>query len=209
MLPLLLLNAAAAQLMPPRPIDALGWIKEEDYPPAALRTAERGYFLAYVTTSSSGSPLYCEPVSASQFTRTACDIVMQRAHFDPALDRTGHATTGLHLHRVAFRIHAKSMPPAPKKYALALTVDRLPSGSPDPVDVRVALQVTADGQIVDCAPLPFSTDQIQNDEQLGATACLHVSNGYNPPIARDAQRRALASVQSVLVRFQTLGAAAK
>ena len=204
---LLMIAAGAATLTPPRPIEPSGWIKQEDYPAASVPAAQRGYFLAHITTSSSGTPLHCEPVRSSAFARSICAAVMQRARFDPALDRNGQATTGLYLHRVTFRFPGKNLPPAPPKYVMALTFDRLPSRSPDPADIHVALEVSADGRIAGCTPL--RSRQRRDDGQLGTIACSQMTQGYKPPIAEDGQGRALASVQSALVRFQTPRSAKK
>ena len=201
MVPLFLL--AAAQLTPPHPINAADWVREEDYPPTSLQVAERGYFLANITTSSSGMPLRCDPVRPSAFSRSVCETAMQRARFSPAMDRKGQATTGLYLHRITFRIPTKNLPPAPPKHVVVLTVDRLPSGSPDPADIRVALEVSADGRIADCAPLPGGSSPLQELGQLGAIACRQLTQSYNPPVAYDGQSQPVSSIQSALIRFQT------
>ena len=204
---LLLLSAVAAasgMITPPAPIGATDWIKDEDYPKEALRSNERGYFLANISVSANGAPLHCEPVQVSALSRAACAIVLQRARFEPASDVEGRAVTSVYPLRANFRLRGAGSPAPPVRYAMDLTVDHLPAGTRDPAYTRIAFHVDADGAMGACTPTISEPGERQDVMRLlGEIACGQIGKSYVPPIARDAAGAGLPSVQSVIVRFHT------
>lgn len=199
-----LFTAVAGQLTPVQAIDPRSWIGQDEYPPTALQGGERGYFVAHISVSADGSPTHCAPVQPSALSRAACAIIMKRARFHPARDLDGNPSSGLFTHQLLFRIPGRNLPPRPLGIVAQFTVDRLPEGARNPSYVRIAFDVNPRGQVQGCTPTRYEP----NDPQdvillLGKLACSQISD-LKPPVARNERGEKITSIQSAVVRFDTV-----
>lgn len=92
---------------PVAPIDPQTWVTSDDYPAIALRGDAGGVVRFVLDVGPTGSPTACT-VTGSSGTRllddVACDVLMARARFRPALDERGKPRAARYYSRFAFRL---------------------------------------------------------------------------------------------------------
>lgn len=79
------------------------WLKSSDYPKKALRKNEQALVSFRLMIDASGTPTLCRIQVATQspeFKELTCELLMKRARFEPARDRSGTAVPSYHVNTV-------------------------------------------------------------------------------------------------------------
>jgi protein TonB len=88
------------ETIPPEPIgDPSTWVRESDYPSNFMRNGEEGTTRFQVRVGANGLPTMCFTIGSSghfQLDGRACNLVMNRARFNPARDGSGNAVAGIY-----------------------------------------------------------------------------------------------------------------
>ncbi len=198
LLPMLL---AAAAVAPATPIEPGEWFTSKEYSKTALKVAERGPIAYMIDVAPDGTAVRCVTQENSELDHKVCEIVMKRARFTPATDDQGRPTWGVHDGLASFLMPGKNGRPDRSKFVV--TLDRLPDGVTSPAYAKVAFKVDRDGTVSHCASTVGERRRfMQTLEALGPAACANLAKAYRPVIARNVAGDALASVQTVLVRFE-------
>lgn len=90
----------------PTPIDELSWFKVNDYPADAQKAGKEGVVIFEVTVGADGKPSACRIARSSgtpSLDETTCRVVMERAHFKPAMVN-GKAVTGVYTKPTSWRL---------------------------------------------------------------------------------------------------------
>jgi len=128
---------ASAHPSPARPSSRPGdWASDDDYPLAALRDHIEGIVGFVLMVGPDGAPTQCIVRVSSgnaELDDATCRLMMQRAHFTPATDAAGIATTGTFSTSVRWKL------PDDGKYSV-----------PFPEEVRLEYDVAADGAVSNC-----------------------------------------------------------
>lgn len=143
-----------------RPAD---WITLDDYPQDARRENRQGDVRFRLAVSNSGQPTACVISGSSghlDLDYAACRLLLERARFRPALDRSGTPTTGYYGSRILWRIPpaAESYPrgPVPTGFLsferpLATPLLGTEAAGSLSGQVRVSLRIAGDGSVARCA----------------------------------------------------------
>lgn len=144
----------------PRPAGRPGaWVTSSDYPSEALRLSIGGRSDFLVDVGPDGRATGCTTLSSSgsrSLDERACQLMMQRARFFPALDADGQPTVGTYVNRVRWQ------PPKPRAnrfvdetviVEFTLGVDGVPYGCRDEVTGNRAGS-TASEKRSPCATIP-------------------------------------------------------
>ena len=92
---------------PLAPIDPQTWVTSDDYPTIALRGDAGGVVRFVLDVGPTGSPTACTVTGSSRnqlLDDVACDVLMARARFRPALDDRGKPRAARYYSRFAFRL---------------------------------------------------------------------------------------------------------
>jgi protein TonB len=84
-----------------------GWVTDEDYPAAAMRSGESGTTGVRLAVGADGRVTDCNVTSSSGSSvldQTACRLLMRRARFTPAKDTSGSAVAGSWSSRFTWRL---------------------------------------------------------------------------------------------------------
>ncbi|WP_156313466.1 energy transducer TonB [Erythrobacter sp. SG61-1L] len=104
--------APAGNAQPPKPITPPNrWIGEDDYLPIAVRNGTEGTVPVRLTVDPEGFVSGCRVLGTSGsalLDAYTCELLPERARFEPARDRDGNPTVGYWSTRVIWR-----MPPRP------------------------------------------------------------------------------------------------
>lgn len=185
----------------PEPIRPGKWIGPYDYPPQALRQNEQGYTGFRLTITPLGEPERCDVWYSSGFKDLddeTCRLLMKRARFHPARDEDGNPISSVFKSYNAWLIpEAGNMRP-PSMIDLDLTVNRLPKGLSDPVEVKVNLLTDEKGHLEKC-----EAEDSKAAQSLGKLACEHALANWiaTPALSKDGAR--IRSVQTARISFST------
>jgi hypothetical protein len=194
---------AGAAVVPAMPLEANTWFTSKDHPKTALAVAQRGNIPYAIDVAPDGTALRCTTPGDADLDRKVCELLMKSARFTPASDDQGRSAFAVHEGAASFLLPGKAGG-RPDRAKLAVTVDSLPAGAVSPAYARVAFSVDSAGMIGNCVPLAGGERRRQQTvPALGPAACARVASDYRPPIARDAAGHAVASVQTVTIRFET------
>ena len=83
------------------------WVQSDDYPWSAIRNEFEGWTGFRLTVSELGEATSCEvsePSGHPELDRRACNAIMTRARFYPALDNDGRPTEGAYQSRVVWKL---------------------------------------------------------------------------------------------------------
>jgi hypothetical protein len=197
---------AAAAAVPAAPIEANTWFTSKDNPKTAMQVAQRGHVGYAIDVSPEGIALRCAPSETTDLDRKVCDLVMKSARFVPAKDDQGRPAFGLYEGVASFLMPGKNGR-RPDRSKLVVPIAHLPDGVMSPAYARVAFVVDAGGAVSQCATLAGERRRfMQTVEALGPLACENLAKDYRPVIARNAAGEAVASVQSITVRFEAAAA---
>lgn len=109
-------NRGQNEAVPPRPAsDPAQWVTADDYPTDAANQAIEGRVVVAVSVDERGNPTACKAVESSgnaELDSTACDKILERAHFLPAKDKRGRPVVSEWRNGVVWKL-APSGPPAP------------------------------------------------------------------------------------------------
>lgn len=189
-------------LAPATPIEPNTWFTSKEHSKTALAVANRGSISYAIDVAPDGAAIRCEPQGTTDLDRKVCEIIMKSARFLPATDDQGKPAFAVHEGMSSFLMPGKNSRPDRSKFTVP--VDQLPAGVTSPAFARVAFLVDAAGTISSCASTPGERGRfMQTVEALGPAACEKLAKDYRPTPARDATGAAMASVQSVMVRFET------
>jgi hypothetical protein len=154
------------------------------------------------TIDPTGRPLKCElEVSSGEakLDKHTCDIIMQRAKFQPARWLDGSPAMGV----IRLPVVWASDKLLTSRPDIELSVDRLPPKLKPPVKVHLIVAVDRQGQIVDCQGrgLPESKANQHPTPQLIDLACAEARRGWSAIAARDSAGAAQRSIQNLSVHF--------
>lgn len=193
---------AGTAVAPAMPIEPAGWFSSKEHPKTALRVAERGHMAYTIDVAPDGSAIRCETQETTDLDRKVCELLMKRARFLPAKDDQGRPAFGVYEGVASFLLPGKNSR-RPDRSKLAVVIDQLPAGVASPAYARVAFLVDSAGAISQCASTPGERRRfLQTVEALGPAACDKLATDYRPEPARDVAGEPVASVQSVMVRFE-------
>lgn len=202
----LLLAAASAlvnAVVPLKPIGAIGWLTPDDYPQDALRNNQQGITLFRLTVGMNGKPFRCDvvmPSGVASLDSATCAIMMRRARFQPAHDQYGQPVIATYVSSNSFTLPDDlPAPPVPKPDRLTISVNRLPDGLADPVDVPVFVIVDDKGATERC-----DTDASPEGRALGSIACQQIMSQwqFKPTIGESGVP--VRSLQDFKVTFTTM-----
>jgi len=202
---LLTIVLAGAAVVPAAPIEGNTWFTSQDNPRTAMQVAQRGHVAWRIDVAPDGTAIRCTPGGSTELDGKVCELVMKRARFRPAADDQGRPAFAVHDGVSSFLMPGG--PPRPDRAKLSVPVASLPAGVTAPAYARVAFVVDAAGAVSRCgATSPERRRFAQSVEALVPAACDAVARDYRPAPARDAAGAAVASVQSVTVKFETRAA---
>ncbi|WP_411340782.1 energy transducer TonB [Sphingopyxis sp. J-6] len=152
-----------------------GWVTNDDYPPQAMREEREGVTGFRLTYDNSGLPRKCEIVSSSghaDLDAATCDLVMERALFEPGKDRTGMAVGGTYTNRIRWSIPegAPAMP------------GPLPFSDPGRMTLQYVLD--AEGGVASCEGHVEGLVAPAGDQSAAVDLCqgVEASAPYPPPL---------------------------
>jgi hypothetical protein len=93
----MLLLALAAAVTAPVPRDRVNWISDNDYPKAAFNAGEQGRVTVVLSVDDTGEPQVCTvraTTAPASLAKLSCNLLIQRARFEPARDDRGKAVAG-------------------------------------------------------------------------------------------------------------------
>lgn len=110
--------AADSERTPPEPLNVTEWITDQDYPATAIALDESGTVSFALTVTAEGAVSKCVAVSGTASDRLktlTCQLVRERARFEPAQDEQGKAASGIFSGTVRWQIPEgkRVLPPAP------------------------------------------------------------------------------------------------
>ena len=125
-----------------------GWASDADYPPAALQRKATGISGFKLTISVLGVPARCEITRSSgdpDLDAATCALMMNRARFKPATDRSGLAIVSTFVSSVRWQSPLITSAPGPVQppASFALT-------PPTPGHLVESYDIRADGTLTDC-----------------------------------------------------------
>ncbi|TZG28866.1 hypothetical protein [Sphingomonas montanisoli] len=192
----------AAAVVPTTPVEPNTWFTSKDHPKTALQVTRRGQLDYAIDVAPDGTAIRCDTPVHEGLDKDVCEIVMKRARFQPAKDDQGNAAFARHDVLVSFLMPGSKGRPDRSK--LTVKVDSLPAGVASPAYAKVAFMVDANGAISQCASTAGERRRfMQTVEALGPAACEALAKDYRPTPARNAAGAPVASVQSLLVKFET------
>ena len=200
---ILLSIVAGAAIIPARPIEANRWFTSKDNPKTAMQVAERGHIDYRIDVAPDGTALRCTTPGESELEHKVCDLILKKARFTPATDADGRAAFGVHDGVSSFLMPGG--PRRPDRARLAVTVERLPEGAASPAYASIAFLVDGSGAISQCAAVASGGGGrrfAQNIPALVPQACEAAAKDHRALPARNAAGQAVASVQSLTVRFE-------
>lgn len=104
LLPLIFLASAVVAL--PQS-DPKTWISADDYPETLIRSDKEGALAVALEVDEKGQPSACRIVQTSgepDLDSTTCALLMKRAHFSPARDKSGRAIRSTYTQSVSWKI---------------------------------------------------------------------------------------------------------
>jgi hypothetical protein len=174
----------------------VGWVTPNDG--RAQSFTPRGRVGFTITVSPSGKPQACKIFDASGDSKTdalTCDILMRRAEFEPAHDRSGSFVATQYSSAVSWS-HDDRPITHPPVFELDLSVNRLPDGVTSPSAVFAEVVVDETGRALDCdakGPSP---------QQLKTLACSSLMNSKLDPLV-DENGKAEKSIIGAKVQINT------
>jgi hypothetical protein len=130
----------------------------------------------------------------SQLDQKTCDLVMARARFSGAVDRSDQPLASEFRTAIVWGTDSRPLPPQVND--LELQVNHLPSGLNSPTQIFAVLVVEPDGRISDCG----ATRQDQPEELL-ALACTKLMETYSARALLDDLGSPQRSLVSAVVKF--------
>lgn len=143
------------------------WIKDDDYPPAALRANETGVVSFELKVSSTGGVAGCRvtgPASPA-LDEATCTLLLARARFSPALDKTGRPIEAVFNSRVTWKMPEQQAVPLGNWHSIAL------------------VGYDAKGTATSCVPEKFGVARDRPGSQCGAFR-LGAVDPFLPKMAR-------------------------
>lgn len=136
----------ALQTASAKPIDPATWIAASDYPQEALESRAQGTVRVTLEVDADGRPTACAIAKSSEFPildSTTCDLLMQRARFEPARDDEGNGVADSYSQNVRWQIPVLEFEPG-----MVITSMRL---SPDTtvLDCETELRGTVPAMMLD------------------------------------------------------------
>jgi len=189
----LLVNAIVAAT----PSTPLPWYGLDDYPVKAFERQWSGAATFELLIDPEGRPANCTIVHSSghsELDRQTCFIAMHRARFTPARGPDGTRVYASYRSMVKWRRPDQESLQGEPGPDLEVTVAALPAGTKEPLAVKLAYFVDAQGKASSCAALPESNGQ---PSALVEAACRQM-------MARDRQTTGgRAAVKTAAVLFTT------
>lgn len=175
------------------PTTPIPWFKDEDYPDEAFVRKEQGTTAFDVLVSSDGRPIDCKIVTSSgspTLDRRACQVAMRASRFTPATAADGTPTYGVYRTQVRWALDPEQWAQMEVGPDVELSLNRLPSGAKQPVEIKYAYFVDAQGNASSCTPITLT-----QPKELDAMGCeqllskvqrtpVSVSNGSTVPAVR-------------------------
>lgn len=103
------------------------WVSTDDYPPSALREDGEGITRFTLAIDATGVPLDCSVTQSSgraDLDDTACNLVKERARFEPATDARGKPVPGTYSNSVRWQIPQSRSAPQPGELVASLVIEK-------------------------------------------------------------------------------------
>jgi zinc protease len=183
----------------PKPIDRAGWIVSTDYPAAARRLGLTGVVTYMLDVDAQGAVVACRIVrssGAALLDTATCDLLPQRARFEPARDPQGRAFKSFFAGTVRW-----ALPSSPLTALPAMAGRRLPGAGLLPLDLGPG---PLPRPVMARAPVPLNLPPPPVDvaEDAAPPADPAVHYGRLPNGLRYAVMRRPTSVAGVAIRLQ-------
>jgi protein TonB len=102
------------------------WVQTDDYPPSALREEGQGVVRFKLAIDAAGVPVNCTVTQSSgrsDLDDTACQLIVERARFDPAKDARGRPVAGTYENSVRWQIPQDRPAPQPGELVASIVVE--------------------------------------------------------------------------------------
>ncbi|MAY77408.1 TonB family protein [Citromicrobium bathyomarinum] len=138
----------------PQPSNPAAWITHRDYPAAAISNGDEGRVSFKLTISSEGLVTGCEitgGTASDSLKQLTCQLVRERAQFNPARNSKGQPAEGTYEATVAWEIPAAGEAPS-KTFALPPIPFRMGATAlpPEPGRMEIVMTIRPDGTVMDC-----------------------------------------------------------
>lgn len=103
------------------------WVGTSDYPPSALREEGQGVVRFVLDIDANGVPVKCTVTQSSgraDLDETACQLVSERARFEPATDSHGRPVAATYANSVIWQIPGSHSVPMPGELVTSLVVEK-------------------------------------------------------------------------------------
>ena len=191
--------AAAATFMPPVPVDQKSWFQRADIP--NWLTPDHVYqVMTALTVTPAGKVSKCIVEHSSgdvQLDKRACDILSERAKFQPAKDLNGAPTYGvIRIAKNFILLRDARRLPKPTEANLDLQVSQLPKDLAPYTEVAVVFTADAEGRPVQCKANDATTNSA-----LAGVDCSEVLKDVKDFPVTDTAGRPVATVRTMKVGF--------
>ena len=137
----------------PQPSNPAAWITHRDYPAAAISNGDEGRVSFKLTISSEGLVTGCEitgGTASDSLKQLTCQLVRERAQFNPARNSKGEPAEGTYEATVAWEIPAAGEVPS-KSYALPPIPFRMGANAllPEPGRTEIVMTIRPDGTVIE------------------------------------------------------------
>jgi TonB family protein len=153
------------------PATPLPWFDLNDYPTKAFEREWQGTTNFDVIVDPGGRPADCKISKSSghePLDRQACWVAMNRARFTPAIGADGQRVFGVYRSQVKWSRPDRASLQSDLGPDLEVSINQLPPGTTEPLAVKLAFFVDAQGSPSACTPLP---DSASEPKQLVDLAC--------------------------------------
>ena len=153
------------------PTTPLPWFTFDNYPVKAFEREWQGVTTFSLLVGPDGRQTNCTVVKSSghdMLDKQACWVAMKKPRFTPARAPDGQPTYGEYRSQVVWSRPDRDFVQQDPGPDLEVTVSALPVGTSEPVGVKFAYFVDAQGNPSECTPLPESERQ---PRQLIDAAC--------------------------------------
>ncbi|HSQ95938.1 MAG TPA: energy transducer TonB [Croceibacterium sp.] len=103
------------------------WVDTSDYPPSALREDGQGVVRFLLDIDATGVPVKCTVIQSSgraDLDDTACQLITERARFEPATDSHGKPVAGTFANSVRWQIPQDRPAPMPGELVTSIVIEK-------------------------------------------------------------------------------------
>jgi len=192
-----LVSLMLSGVMAATPTTPLPWFEMDDYPVRAFERRQQGVTTFELLVDPRGKAANCAIISSSgsdTLDRKACAVAIRKARFAPALDANGAPVYGTYRSKVTWALDPDNWAQLEAGPDIEINLSKLPDDSTQPIDVKFAYLVGANGQPDGCTAVGPVHPKV-----LDALGCKQLTS--NPQRAPSAVNIAAPIVQTTWIRF--------